>query len=139
MIKELEEMMPVELKRIINWETCEDQGPWPKKMKVFLWFKEDTHLVHMIGTLRRMREEMAKKQYKVNGYIVKANLEYDPKSTPFRKATAMFYKALKTAQGDETKIKTIYGAHHTTFLADVGGQSLERCYEIHQRRKWVRG
>ena len=62
---------------------------------------------------------MAQKQYKVNGYFVKVNLEQDPKSAPLRKATAMFFKALKEAQGDEKRIKTIYGNHHTTFLVDV--------------------
>ena len=31
----------------------------------------------------------------------------------------MFFKALKEAQGDEKRIKTIYGNHHTTFLVDV--------------------
>ena len=32
----------------------------------------------------------------------------------------MFFKALKEAKGDEKRIKTIYGNHHTTFLADMG-------------------
>ena len=117
---ELAEMMPAELKHKINWEMSEDEGPWLRKIKVSLWFKVDTHLVYMIETMQRMREEMAQKQYKVDGHIARTNLEYDPKSTPFRKATAMFYEALKVVHGDESKIKCIYGALHTTFLAEVG-------------------
>ena len=52
---ELAEMMPVELKQKINWELSQDQGPWPRKIKVSLRFNGDTHLVYMIETMKRMR------------------------------------------------------------------------------------
>ena len=102
-IKELEEMMQEDSKRTINWEMSGDQGPWEKKIKVSLWFIENTGLQYMIAAMKGMREEMAKRQYKVNGYFVKFNLEQDPKSAPLRKATAMFFMARKEAQGDEKK------------------------------------
>ena len=39
----------------------EDQGPWKKKIKVSLWFKENTDLQYMIVAMKGIREEMVQR------------------------------------------------------------------------------
>ena len=48
-LEDLEKMIPQDVRKWIDWEqTKSDQGPWPRKIMVSLWFKHDTGLTLMI-------------------------------------------------------------------------------------------
>ena len=49
---------------------------------VSLWFTHETGLVFMLQILKMMREEITKAGYKVNGELVKTNLEISPQKKP---------------------------------------------------------
>ena len=99
-------MVLLEVRKLIDRdETKHDQGPWPRKTMVSLWFKHDTSLMLMIEILKKMREKMAKTNYSVSGELVRTNLEIRPEKKTLRRSQAMFFKAFKDALGDKSQIE----------------------------------
>ena len=57
---------------------------------------------------------------------------------PLEQAHARFFNAFKEAQGDESKIKTIYGALQISFFAEVGPQGQRQQPNTYARAKVTR-
>ena len=77
------------LNRPINGSTGikpEEQGIWPTKTMVSMWFKNETNLVTMIDLLKVVREELRKVSYKIHGQNVTARLDVSPQKKPLAKA-----------------------------------------------------
>ena len=93
-----------------NWidldQTRKEQGTWPTKTMVSVWFKNETNLVTMIDLLKGMKEELEKAAYKIHGQNVKARPEVSPQRKPLAEAHALFFKGLKEMKGDESKVRT---------------------------------
>ena len=108
---DLERMMPAKFKKWIDWKQSKDQRrPWPRKIMVSLRFKLETGLVFMIEILKIMREEMTKANYRVNGELVKTNLEISRQKLPLRRAQGIFFRAIKEARGYESMIGFLCGS-----------------------------
>ena len=69
-----------------------------------------------------MRGQMAKTKSCVNGECVRTIWEVGCQKKPVGRAPAVFFKGLKAAQGDETKIKTVHENLQMSFFAEVGPQ-----------------
>ena len=75
-MKLLERIVPQHAQKYIDWDqTKKEQGTWPRKMKVSMWFKHETNLLTMIDLLKIMKKELDKAAYKINGQNVKARLD----------------------------------------------------------------
>ena len=73
-------------KKYIDWEqTRNEQGTWPTKVMVSLWFSNEANLLTRIGLLDVMREELKKGPYKQKGQVVSPRLELSPKRKPLAK------------------------------------------------------
>ena len=65
-LKEIEAMMPTEVKQWIDWaQTKGNQGTWPKKTMVSLWFMHGTGKIMRVEILKMMRVELENKDYRV--------------------------------------------------------------------------
>ena len=72
-------------------------------------------------------DEAETKDYKVNCETVRTNLEVSPQKRPLSRAPPMFYTDFSDANGDKSKIKTIWGALQVSCHAEVcptGGREL---------------
>ena len=49
----------------VDWDRKE-QGTWPTKMMVDMWFKNETNLLTMIDLLEITKEELETAAYKIN-------------------------------------------------------------------------
>ena len=78
-------MVPRQAPKWIAWgQTRKEQGTWPTKTMVSVWFKNETNLVTMIELLKTMKEEQEKAAYKIHGQNVKAWLELSPQRNPWQ-------------------------------------------------------
>ena len=102
LLSDLERMVPQQAQKWIDSDqTKKEQGTWPRKIMVSMWFKHDTNLVTMIDLLEIMKNELEKAAYKIHGQNEKARLEVSPQRRPLAKAQALFFKGLKVVGGDE--------------------------------------
>ena len=70
----IEQMMPQEVRKWIDWEqTRSEQGPWPRKTVLSLWFIHDTALIMMLEIMNMIRDEMETAKLCVNGERVRTN------------------------------------------------------------------
>ena len=100
-----------------DWDqTRNEQGTWPTKIMVSLWFSNEANLVTRIGLLDVMREELKKGFYKQKDQVVSSRLESSPKRKPLAKAHALFFKGLEEVNGDKSKIHVVYGKIQISFL-----------------------
>ena len=61
LVSDRERMVPQQAQKWIDWDqTGKEQGTWPTKMMVSMWFKNETNLVTMIDLLKIMKEELEK-------------------------------------------------------------------------------
>ena len=97
-----------------GWDTDyrTEQGTWPTKMMVIMWFSNEANLLTRIGLPDIMREELKKGPYKQKGHVVSCRLELSLKRKPLAKAHALFYKGLEEARG-ESKIHVVHGKSHS--------------------------
>ena len=103
-IDDLEEMIPESSHKYIDWEqTKSEQGHWPTKNTVSMWFKSDMNLVVMIDLLRKVKEELKKKHNTIKQREVVARLESSPQQKPFNRAHAVFFNALNAMKGMKNK------------------------------------
>ena len=66
-LSDLEKMIPRQAHQWIDWDqTREQQGNWPTKKMVSVWFKNETILALMIELLKVVKEEMKKVSCKMN-------------------------------------------------------------------------
>ena len=92
---DIKSAMGAEVQTKINWEhSKENQGLWPRKTMVNLWFDHGTGMGIMIETLKNVREVLTDKDYKVNGEVLRASLELSHRRKPMDRAQAMFFNAL---------------------------------------------
>ena len=89
-IVDLQNMVPNEFHQYIDWnQTRTEQGTWPTKTFVNMWFKNETDSQSLL--------KMNSKRYptKIHDQEVSATLEMSPQKKPLAKAHALFYKGLK--------------------------------------------
>ena len=92
---DLEKSMPQEVRKWINWEqTTNEQGPWPTRTMLSLWFIHDTGLMMMIEIMQLMRDELDGAEFCENGEREGTNLEKSQKK-PQARAQALIFKGLK--------------------------------------------
>ena len=86
---DLERVVPQHAQKGIDWDqTKKEQGTWPRKIMVSMWFKHETNLVTMIDLLNIMKEELDKAACKSSGQSAKARMEVSPQRRPFTKGAA---------------------------------------------------
>ena len=106
-VRDLQEMLPDQYQKYIDWDqTRTEQGTWPTKSIVCIWFRNETNLPTMVGT-HIVKKELKKEHYKLHGHKISSRLEMCPKRKPLAKV--LFYKGLKAVGGNEAKIKVVYG------------------------------
>ena len=93
-----------------------EQGTWPTKIIVNMWFSNEANLPTRIGLLDIIRTELKKTPYKLRGRVVSCRLELSPKRRPLAGAHALFYKGLTEVIRDESKIHVVHGEVQITFL-----------------------
>ena len=77
LVSDLEKMVPRRAHKWSDWDqTRKEQGPWPTKTMVSVWFINETNLVTMIELLKVVKEDLEKASYKIHGQTVKARLEF---------------------------------------------------------------
>ena len=119
-IRDLQKMVPNEFHKYIDWDqTRTEQGTWPTKTLVSLWFKNETNMATMIGLLKFVTDELKKIPYKLRDQVVSARLEMSPKKKPLAKGHALFYKGLKEVGGNESKINVVHGKIQISFFVEV--------------------
>ena len=102
---DLKQMIPLNAQRCVDWEqTNTEQWNWPTKVLISMWFKSETNLATMIELLMVVKDELKKKPYGLGGQAVTARLEMSPRMKPLAKAHALFYKGLKSVDGNDSKI-----------------------------------
>ena len=75
-IADMEKMILERSHKYFDWEqTKSEQGPWPTKNMVSVWFRSETNLVVMIELLRIVKEELRKGHYTIKGSEVVPRLE----------------------------------------------------------------
>ena len=68
LLSDLERMVPQQAQKWIDWDqTRKEQGTWPTKSMVSMWFKHETNLVTMIGLLKIIQEELEKQPTRFMG------------------------------------------------------------------------
>ena len=74
-MKDLERIVPQQAHKWIDWDqTAKEQGAWPTKTMVSMWFKNETNSATTTELLKRIEEELQKTAYKIHGKNVKARL-----------------------------------------------------------------
>ena len=67
-IKDLHQMVPDQFQKYIDWDlTKTEQGTWPTKTFVSMWFSKETYLPTMVGLLDIIKTELKKEPYKLRG------------------------------------------------------------------------
>ena len=76
-IVDLQKMIPEETHTHMDWDqTNNQQGPWPTRNMLSMWFKNETNLVVVIDLLRTVKEELKKRSPdKLRGREVVPRLE----------------------------------------------------------------
>ena len=116
-LTDLDKMVPQQARKWSDWDqTRKEQGPWPRKIMVSVWFKHETSLVTMIGLRRIMKEELDKAAYKIHGQNVMGRLEVSPQRRPLAKTQALFFKGLKEVGGGESKVRAFHGKLQISFF-----------------------
>ena len=129
-IDDLEEMIPESSHKYIDWEqTKSEQGHWPTKNTVGMWFKRDMNLVVMIDLLRIVKEELKKKHYTIKQREVVARLESSPQQKRFNRAHTVFFKVLNATKRDEKQIHVHCGKLQISFFVNQ-----KICSKIHTPR-----
>ena len=68
LLSDLERMVPQPAQKWIDWDqTKKEQGTWPRKIMVSMWFKHETNLVTMIDLLKITTEELDEVPYNITG------------------------------------------------------------------------
>ena len=78
---------------------------------VSLRFTQGAGNMMMIEIQNMLRTELENKDYKVNGERVRANLKVNPQKNPLSTAQAVFYKSVRGAMRDKSKIMSIWVRH----------------------------
>ena len=67
-IKDLHQMVPDQYRKCIDWyQTRTEQGTWPIKTMVSMWFNNETNLPKMVGLLDIISTELKKELHKLRG------------------------------------------------------------------------
>ena len=92
MIVDLEKMMPSQFIQFFEWDQSrKEQGNWPTKTIVNMWFKNETNMATMIGLPKIVKEEMKKAPYKIRGQEGHCKIGNEsPTKKPLAKAHALF-------------------------------------------------
>ena len=87
-IKDLNQMVPGKIKSIlIDWDqTRTEQGTWPTKTIVSMWFRNETNLPTKVGLLDIIKTELEKEPKKLYGQEISSRLEKSPKRKPLARA-----------------------------------------------------
>ena len=102
-------MAPDQYQKYIDWDqTRTEQGTWPTKTIVSMWFRNDTNLPTLVGLLDIIKTELKKEPYKLHGQEISSRLETSPKRKPLARAHGLFYKGLKKVGGDESQIHVVF-------------------------------
>ena len=81
---DLQQMVPNEFQQYIDWnQTNTEQGNWPTKTTVNMWFKNETNLATMI------EDELKRIPYKLHEQEVSARLEMSLEKETFGKGTRL--------------------------------------------------
>ena len=107
LVGDLERMVPRQARKCVDW--VKEQGTWPTKMLVSMWFKNEVNLVTMIDLLRTVGEEQEKNDCKIDGQNGKARLEVSPQKKILAKGHCTVFKGLKEMKGDESKVSSVVG------------------------------
>ena len=92
---ELQKIIPGQFHQYIDWDRSrKEQGKWPTKTIVYMWFKNETNLATMIGLLQVVKEELKNVSYKIREQEVTARLEMRLQKKPLAEAHVLFYKGL---------------------------------------------
>ena len=92
-IKDLHSMVPDQSQKCIDWDqTRTEQGTWPTKTIVSVWFRNETNLSTMVGMLDIIKKELKKEPCTLHGQEISSRLEISPKRKPLARAHALFYK-----------------------------------------------
>ena len=82
LINDLHKMVLDAVQKNNDWEqTRNEQGTWPTKVMVSLWFSNEANLLTRIGLLDVMREELKKGPYKQKGQVVSPRLKSEKETT----------------------------------------------------------
>ena len=112
-------MVPNEFHQYIDWnQTRTEQGKWPTKTIVNMWFKNEINLGTMTGLLKIVFDELKKTPYKLHEQEVSARLESSPEKKTRAKAHALFHKGLKAVGGNESKINVVCGKIQISFFVE---------------------
>ena len=75
-IQDLHGMVPDPYKKYVDWDqTRTEQGTWPTKTMVNMWFSNETNLPTRVGLLDTIRTELKKEPYKLLKREVTCRLE----------------------------------------------------------------
>ena len=74
----------------------------------------------MIEIMKMMREELEKTNFRMSADRVRTNLEISLDKKLLRRVHVIFFKSLKEARRNDTKIQTIYGNLQISFFTEVG-------------------
>ena len=86
---DLTQMIPLNAQKFVDWEiTSTEQGNWPTKVLVSMWFKSETNLATIIELRRVVIDELQKKPYELEDQVVRARLEMSPKRKPLAKESS---------------------------------------------------
>ena len=112
-------MMPLEVRQWIGWDqTKSDQGPWPRKIMVSLWFKHERPLI-----LIDRDPENNERRDDQNEVLCKLGACKDKSGNKSPKENLATGSCdVLEAKGDGSKIKTNCGALQISFFAEVGPQ-----------------
>ena len=117
LINDLHKMVPDALRKYIDWDqTRNEQGTWPTKIMVNLWFSNEANMLTRIGLPDVMREELKKGHYTQKDQVVSSRIELSTQRKPYAKAHALFKKGLEEVKGDKSKIHVVYGKIQISFF-----------------------
>ena len=100
-IRDLHKMVLDHYRKYLDGDqTRTEQGTWPTRTMVNMWFSNETNLPTMVGLLDIMKEELKKEPYRLRGQVISSRLEISPKKRSLVRARALFYKGLKEVGGN---------------------------------------
>ena len=89
-IGDLQLLVAKEVHQYIDWnETRTEQGNWPTKTIVNMWFKNDTNLATTTGLLKIVKDELKQMPYNLHEQEVSARLEMSLKKKHLEKGTCL--------------------------------------------------
>ena len=82
-IRDLQEMVLHQFHKYIDWDlTRKEQGAWPTKPFVNMWFNNETNVATMIGLLEILKRTQ---DHTLHGQVVSTRLEMSPIRKPIGK------------------------------------------------------